>query len=88
MSHTADEYAAPAAMVEVELEKKQQPVLSYAEEKKVYTASQEEVYEDSGEKSNPELVPIDADLHGPNKLRRVSDNMYVSASFASTYQQH
>ncbi|KAG8852952.1 hypothetical protein FRB96_008471 [Tulasnella sp. 330] len=75
MSHTVDEYPAPAAMVEVELEKKQQPIINYVEEKKLYASLQEEAYEENGVTDNPDLVPTDAELRGPNKLRRVSDNI-------------
>ncbi|KAG8985355.1 hypothetical protein FRB94_010955 [Tulasnella sp. JGI-2019a] len=73
MSHTVDDYAAPA-LAEIELEKKQQPVISYDDEKKRY-GSTEDVYEHGAVTSNHELIPTDDELYGPNKLRRVSDNI-------------
>lgn len=69
MSRQLDDSALPAALAEINLEKSEK--LSIQHEKHgLY--EQEDVLT-----GDQELIPTHDELHGPHKLRRVSDNMCV-----------
>lgn len=65
MAHNLDQY--PAAMAEVELEK--------TEKYQGHDVTEKDAYELEPSQKGGELEPTHDELNGPNKLRRVSDNM-------------